>query len=233
MVDAGPERLRRGAHRSLRAAAYDVLREYLITGRLAAGERINLVDVQRMLGVGLSAIREAMCQLAAEGLVVAEEQCGFVAAPISAQDLVDLTTARVEVECFALRDAIARGDLLWEERIITEFHKLAELRAAGPNRALRAPNRAQDMAFHDALVATCGSQWMLRFRRMLYNSSERYAERYSHIGVLDPVSKRDADEDHRAIMEAAIARDADRAVALITQHLEEAARILLRIGITG
>jgi DNA-binding GntR family transcriptional regulator len=74
---------------------------------------------------------------------------------------------------------------------------------------------------------------MLRFRRMLYNSSERYAEWYERMGAVDPVVTRAADNDHRAIMDAVLARDTDRAVGLATDHLREAARILLRIGIGG
>ncbi len=227
---AVPNPLKRGTHRSLRAAAYEALRERLMNGRLAPGMPISLVEVPREFGVGHSAVREALCQLAADGMVIAEDQRGFIAAPISNADLVDLTVARVDIESFALRDAIARGDLQWEARILAEFEKLSAMRRTeGENpRPISSPYAAQHLAFHDALVAACSSQWMLRFRRTLHHHSERYRQ----LAVSYNDEKRPAAAEHRAIMEAALARNADLAVSLMTEHVNETARTLLRIGIT-
>ncbi len=222
--------LRRGAHRSLRAAIYNALREDLMTGRLPPGKTIGVKDVQREFGSGLSAVREALCQLTADGLVIAEEQRGFRATPVSAQDLIDVTRSRVEIETFALRDAIANGDVDWEAQILAASHKLAQIRnTEGKNpRVIGDAYRAQHAAFHDALVSACSSAWMQRFRRTLHVHSERYRQ----LAVWYNDEPRNVNEEHRAIVEATLARDADLAAELTAGHINATARILLRLGVT-
>jgi DNA-binding GntR family transcriptional regulator len=227
---ATPAPLQRGAHPSLRAAIYDALREDIMTGRLPPGKTIGVKDVQREFGVGLSAVREALMQLTADGFVIAEEQRGFRATPVSAHDLTDLTRTRVEIETFALRDAIAHGDVDWEARILSDAHKLAQIRGTeGQNpRVIGNAYRAQHAAFHDALVAACTSDWMKRFRRTLHAHSERYRQ----LAVWYNDEPRNVNDEHRAIMEATLARDAERATALMTEHINATARTLLRLGVT-
>lgn len=201
-----------------------------MTGRLTPGKPINIKDVQQEFGVGISAVREALCQLAADGLVVAEEQLGFRAAPVSERDLADLTSARVQIETFAIRDAIAHGDVTWEAHILAEFHKLSQSRRRdGENpRIIGATYRAQHKAFHDALVAACSSQWILRFRSTLHDHSERYRQ----LAVSYNDQPRDLNAEHKAIVDATLARNADLAAELIAEHVNETARILLRLGVT-
>lgn len=208
----------------------NILKEKLMTGRLPPGKPISVKDVQQEFGVGLSAVREALCQLVADGLVIAEDQRGFRAAPISVKDLRDLTRARIEIETFAMRDAIANGDVHWEARIISEFHKLSQLRRTeGSNpRQIGDEYRKQHAVFHDALVAACTSEWMQRFRQTLHEHSERYRQvivAYNH-------QPRNITAEHKALMDAALARDADRAAELVAQHVNDTAKILMRLGVT-
>jgi DNA-binding GntR family transcriptional regulator len=218
--------LQRGAHRSLRAAIYDVLKENIVTGRFTPGKFINLTEVQRDFGVGLSAVREALCQLAADGLVIAEDQRGFRAAPISAKDLSDLTCARIEIEQFTIRDAIAHGDVHWEAQVIAEFHKLQFIYRSN-RRSIDDQYRLQHRIFHDALVAACQSEWMRRFRSILHEHSERYRQ----VVVQYSDHPRDIIAEHRGLMDAALARDGERAAELIAEHINQTAEIILRLGI--
>src|SRR5271157_1164652 len=57
---------------------------------------------RRDLGSEPGAVREALSRLSAEGLVIAESQKGYRVAPLSADELLDLTEARVEIERIAL-----------------------------------------------------------------------------------------------------------------------------------
>lgn len=76
--------------------------------------------------------------------------------------------------------------------------------------------------FHAALVDGCGSPLLCDIRRSLYEAAELY-RRWSDSGELD----RDVAGEHRAIMEAALARNADRTVTLLVDHIRNTARILL------
>lgn len=211
---------------SLTQAAYEKLRADLLACRFRPGERLRINDICKGSSFNLSAVREALSRLTAEGLVVAEPQRGFRAAPISDDDLRDLTAVRVEIEGSCLRRAIAVGDLTWESSIVAAYHRLART----PERATGDENRLEDewslahAAFHEALVKACDSPWLLRLRGTLYAQGERYRR------LSIPLSKepRDLDREHRGIMEAVLARDPDEACLLMAAHLNLTMRIVLK-----
>jgi DNA-binding GntR family transcriptional regulator len=227
------EPIDRGEHRSLRSAVLELIRQELVTGSLPPGQPINIHELYLRFGGGQSAIREALCQLVADGMVIAEEQRGFRAKPLSAQDLIDVTRSRVEIETFALRDAIAHGDAEWEARVIGEFHCLSRLPKfdAGGTPFMSPLYKEQHRRFHRELVSACTSRWMKRFDATLFDHSERYRELivtyYS-----DAAPERDVLAEHCDLMQAALDRDADRAVELATRHIEVTAANLLEIGIS-
>jgi DNA-binding GntR family transcriptional regulator len=221
----------RGRHPSLRAAMIDAIREDLLSGLLPPGQRISVKELHRRFRTGFSAIREALCQLVADGMVIAEDQRGFRAAPVSARDLADLTRVRIEIETIAIRDAIANGDTDWEAQIVAEFHRLSQLRSrvTTDTRRINPAYTQQHRRFHDALIAACPSDWIKRFHTTLDHNAERYRELI--VSYYSANHVRDILEEHRAMMDAVLARDADRAMKLVAQHINDTAEILLRIGI--
>ncbi|HET9042345.1 MAG TPA: GntR family transcriptional regulator, partial [Burkholderiales bacterium] len=88
----------------------DRLRGDILSGRREPGAKIRLEDLKSEFGVSWSPIREALSRLAAEGLVLAEEQRGYRVAPASKADLTEVLKLRVMLETMALRAAIEKGD---------------------------------------------------------------------------------------------------------------------------
>ena len=216
---------------SLTQTAYERLRGDLLACRLEPGARLRMGDLCRSLEVSLSAVREALSRLTAEGLVVAEPQRGFRAAPISADELRDLTSVRLEIEALCVRRAIARGDLSWEAQLVAAFHRLSRTPERTPDDLERLSEEWVEAhgAFHLALVAACDSGWLLRLRDMLYSQSERYRRLSFPLAA----AKRDLNREHGAIKDTALARDAEPAVALMSEHLELTTRILLDRPLAG
>ena len=211
---------------SMTQGAYENLRADLLACRIVPGERLITRDLCDRFSVSLGAVREALSRLTSEGLIISEPQRGFRAAPISAGDLEDLTLARVELETLCLRRAIAYGDLAWETGLVAAAHHLSRTPARAPEDPARSNEAWTEAhaAFHSALVAGCGSRWLLHLQSALYMQSERYRR----LSVPFETGKRDVQQEHRGILEAALARDADKAARLLTEHLEETTRILLR-----
>lgn len=210
---------------SLTQGAYERLRADLLACRLRPGARLKIGELCRTHSVGLSAVREALSRLTSEGLVVAEPQRGFRVAPISADELRDLTGVRARIEGMCLERAIAVGDVGWESRLVAASHRLSRTpeREAGDPQRMNEEWSAAHAAYHEALVAACDSPWLLRLRGILYAQSERYRR----LSVPLAGVARDLDREHREIMEAALARDAGRAEALMTEHIEPTTRVLL------
>jgi DNA-binding GntR family transcriptional regulator len=212
--------------RSLTQDVYERIRADILACRLGPGVKLRIADLCEALGgVSLGAVREALSRLAADELVISEPQRGFTVAPVSAVDLEELTLARIEVEGWCLRAAIAKGGVRWEAGIEAAFRTLGRTPYFAPDDSDRLSDAwvASHAAFHEALVAAAGNNWLLRIREQLYRQSERYRR----LSVPVNPQRRDVEAEHRSIMEAALARDADRAVERLSMHLRLTTRILL------
>ena len=159
--------------RSLTTLAFERLRGDILCGVLRPEERLRIQALSERYGIGATAIREALSRLVPDGLVESQDQRGFFVAPVSRDDLIDLTQTRIEVEQMALRLAVERGDVEWESRLLSAFHRLS--RADPPTSPERAVVWARTHEqFHEVLVAGCHSAWTLRLCRLLHEKSERY-----------------------------------------------------------
>jgi len=210
---ADVEIIRSNAHRT-----YLELRDRIIQCVIEPSQKIKIADLASELKVSPGAVREALSRLTTEHLVEARDQRGFRAAPISLADLDDLTETRIEIETLALRKAIALGDENWRLDVRNSHDAMASF-PGSPH----SPGGAELHArFHNALVAGCGSPSLLRIRASLYEISQRYryfASQRSRPG-------RQVDDEHKALAEAVIARDADRAADAIAMHIRTTAEMV-------
>lgn len=214
---------------SVTVGVYEKLRGDILACRLMPGRKLTIADLASRLEVSLGAVREALSKLSAEGLVAAETGRGYQVAPVSAAELADLTRVRTEVECWALRRSVELGDVDWEVGLVSAFHRLSRTpeRVSGAAAIIDEAAIDEDWAaahagFHAALVAACDSPWTLRLRDILYAQSERY-RRLSKLAS----GARDLGDEHGRLMELALARDADGAVAALRAHLSATTEIVL------
>lgn len=211
--------------KSRTAIACDHLREFIIQATFAPGEKLRIDQLVKKLGVSSGAVREALSRLTAEGLVIAEPQKGFVVAPISRNDLEDLTRVRIEIEGRCLADSIKNGDIEWEGRVLSIQHRLRSLAGSLGSADVDMVKRWHVLhkQFHDELASACSSKWWMQLRSQLYVQSERYRRLSGPVNEFE----RDIEAEHDAIANAAIARDEVEAVEQMTSHLEKTTTILL------
>ena len=205
-------------------AAYAALREAILSCRLEPGAKIKIAEAAAEFELSPGAVREALARLAAERMAVATAQKGFTVAAISAEELIDLTQTRIAIEQLCLRSAIARGDVDWEAEIVAAYHRLHRLPISPPGRGqpLSPAWAAAHNAFHAALVSACDSRWTLTISEMLYAQSERYRNLSK---IVD--GKRNVDAEHKALLDACLARDAEAACKRIQSHLQRTMEIVL------
>jgi len=201
--------------------AADVLhrmRADIISCALRPGAKLRFEALRDMYAVSFSTLREALSRLVAEGLVIAEDQRGFVVAPVSIHDLNDLTYVRVlvERECIAL--AIRHGNDDWEADIIGAYHRMDRLQnRLGSNYYLSEEWGKLHGEFHFSLVAACGSPNLLEIRQKLFERAHRYRRMSSQFRT----KWRAKDVEHKMIMDSVIARDTATAHELIERHIRE------------
>ena len=202
---------------TLAEKAYQALRSDIVSGALPPGQPLRMAPLCARYDMGMSPLREALNRLQAERLVRSEAQKGFAVAPLSLEEFSDTTRTRILIETEALRLSVARGGDDWESALVAAFHALSlQLRRSREAGAELDMLEQRHLAFHQALIAACGSRWLLDFFRKLYAEAERY--RIQTLAGGGAETARNVEDEHRAIMEAALARDPARAASLLEDH---------------
>lgn len=201
------------------------LRSDILAGRLLPGSRLKMAETASELQVSLSVLREALARLAEQSLVVLEPQAGYRVVALSRDDLLDLTAARVQIEGAALRESIGRGDLAWEANVIAAHHTLRRTPLSTPDDPDHPDERWVQAhgGFHASMLAGCGSRRLVAIATSLRETAEVYRPWSLPLGEGD----RDIAGEHQAILDATVARDAPRAVALYVEHIEHTTEALL------
>jgi DNA-binding GntR family transcriptional regulator len=207
---------------------YKSLKTDLMNGRFKPGAQLRIDAMSKSLDVSVGAVREALSRLTSDGVVDNVPQKGFVVAPVSAEDLKDLTNVRIEIENRCLELAIERGNLAWEGRILSAYHRLSKTKIGtdDPRRPVNPDWTIVHDEFHDSLIAACNSKWLRKLREVMYVQ----AERYRRMAAPYVIERRDVDAEHKAIMEATLQRNSVLACELLARHLETTAEIILTCG---
>jgi DNA-binding GntR family transcriptional regulator len=208
MQETVDDSLTRQVHRRLRAE--------LLGGGIAPGVKLKVQAIAARFGVGASPVREALSSLAAEGLVERLDQRGFRAAAATVEDFDELVRARCWLEEVVLRESLAAGDGPWEEALVVARWRLKRLRREQPGW------EEAHAAFHQTLLAACPSATL----RGVAETLRERAERYRALARAAAYPGRDVAAEHEEIAEAALERDAPRAVALLQAHYRATAGFL-------
>lgn len=205
------------------------LRLDIIRHRFAPNERLQFEKLGKLYQVGTSPLREALFQVAGQGLVIAEDHKGFFVAPIQFEEMLDVSSLRAHLETHAIRGSIRQGREDWEIDLIAAFHRLKRaglaVSADRENEEGRTEWENRHRDFHYALCKACGSPWLLHFFDELYDQLERYRRyfwKYAERAVA-------ADSEHEAIMKAALDRDEERAASLLQAHFEKQAKLTMAL----
>jgi DNA-binding GntR family transcriptional regulator len=188
------------------------LRDEILDGTLAPGDRVHLTDAAARLGMSMVPVREALRSLAAEGLVCAVPQRGYRVSELSLGDLDDTYRLRLVLDPMAAELAVPNMTERELRVVRTAFDGLVAAYAACDH----AGHARFHRAFHFAVYEPCASPWLLRFLNQLWENSIRY-QRLSH---RRRGSLQDRAEEHRRILDAVEAGDAAGAAQRVREHLE-------------
>jgi DNA-binding GntR family transcriptional regulator len=213
---------------TLASSVYERLRDDILRGQLAPGGKLRIEFVSERYDAGHSPVREALNRLSSDGLVDRRDQRGFYVAAASEADLLELTRTRCWLEEIGLRESIRSCSPEWEEGLVLALHRLGRVpRSISPDTYQENPEWEQlHRAFHRSLIAGCGSRWLLGFCDQLADQAYRYRQ----LSAQHAFPKRKEKNEHQAIVNAALARDADAAVALLNEHYRKTADIIVKSG---
>lgn len=201
-----------GDVRTLADRAIAALRQDILSGDLAEGTPVRLLEQVERLNMSSVPIREALRYLERGGLVVRVPHQGVHVAAMSVDDLRDTyairmtlegTAVRLASEHFQAEDKTRLGDVLAR---YAAFSDLSHPEA-----------REAHTEFHFGLYEKSHSRWLLLVIPMLWDNSERY-----RLLTLKGNSRGTNEEliaEHRAILDACATGDADQAEEMLRLHL--------------
>lgn len=198
--------------------AFNALRRAILHGDHAPGEKLKMEELKARYGLGASPLREALARLTSERLVAFNGGRGFRVTGVSVEDLQEIAAVRKLLEGAALRESIARGGDEWEAGIVAAFHRLgmAEKRVLEDSSAMD-ECEARNREFHQNLMAAAGSERLIQLAEDMYDQHERYRR----LSRLERSPSRNVHDEHHAIMQAALERNADLAARLNDEHIDK------------
>ena len=197
------------------AIAHERLRASILSGELPGGEVLSQARLSEIVDAGRTPLREALRMLQHEGLVVSDPKRRIRIAELSAVDVEELYIARLALETTAIQVTVPQLDseeVADLEGWMTQMDHFAEDRDLD---RLAIPHRK----FHRGLIRS-GGERVLQMASQLSDHAERY--RRVH-GTLHPGTWDQRRHEHRTILDAAKANDAEGATVALIRHYSRTA----------
>lgn len=195
----------------LRDVVFKTLREAILKGNLAPGERLMEIQLANQLGVSRTPIREAIRKLELEGLVIMIPRRGAEVARITEKDLRDVLEVRASLEELAIGLACERitdEEIVQLRQALEAFHEV--LKDGDVTKIAES-----DVAFHDIIFSATQNARLIQIVNNLREQMYRYRLEY----LKDYTTHDRLYSEHQQIVDAVAARDKTLARKLIVEHI--------------
>ncbi|MGI6316338.1 MAG: GntR family transcriptional regulator [Christensenellales bacterium] len=212
--------MRRGDAVSARAWVYKTLKAGILRGEYPAGFSMVEVRIAKELATSRTPVREAMRDLAQEGLLDYFPNRGMFVRPIFAQEIRDAFTVRIILEEQAVRWACQRMTEKNKEEfnhIITEMESLIRKNDADPK------NSVVEVQFHDVIHKATGSAILANTLESLDN----FILRARNISMKYQARAAEVLSEHLGIAQAIVKGDEELAATLMKEHIRHAMKQVL------
>ena len=214
------EQIRLDSYKPLRELVFENIRQAIVKGIFAPGERLMEIQLADDLGVSRTPVREAIRKLELEGFVVMIPRRGTYVANLSIKDINDVYEIRISLDVLAAGLAAERIEPEELEELNRLLLEISEAARTGPmDKIVRL-----DTAFHDVLYKASRND---RLRNIINNLREQITG-IRGTSMRYPGRLADTLEEHRALVDSLAARDSERAQAAARIHLENAEHTLLK-----
>jgi DNA-binding GntR family transcriptional regulator len=198
------------------------LREQILSGALAAGERVNETKLMQALSSSRSPVREALRVLESEGLVILEPHRGARVRGVTEEELEEIFDVRLMIE--------SHGVLRHLHRLAPEALTLVRSVVEDARSALGAGDIARwhqaSLRFHDSLVMLASNRLLTRLHEELKTSLHRY-----QIAVVGAAGEPERFQvEHEAILAALEEGRVERGADLVALHIMNLKKALSAAG---
>ena len=195
------------APRTAHAYAYEALRNMILAGALAPGAPLIQAGLARDLGVSMTPVREALRDLATEGLVTLLPHKGAAVTSLDLADAIEIHTIRLKLEPDATRlavDHVTLDVLNQAEELYADMSETSDHRWVVCNRE-----------FHKVLLSPAPAPRLVGILASLLEAAALYVP----LAITHRVGPAPQTE-HRAILDAYLRRDGEAAAAAVAAHIQ-------------
>ena len=202
--------------------AASMLRERILSGDLAPGQRLIEADLTAEFAISRSALREAFIQLSAEGLVELRHQRGAAVTRLTREDMAELFAVRERLEGFAAFLAAQRvdapGNREWLEAQRANWLRSEMLQN-------ECTHLDDNIPFHEGVARLGGNDRLIEILRRL----QVPAYRLKFLKVLTEERRQESVEDHVMVIDAILAGDAEKAEEMMRLHVKRTGELAQQI----
>lgn len=207
---------------SLRGRIFTQLQNDILNGKYQEGDSLIETKLSEELGVSRTPIREALRQLELEGLVQSIPNKGAIVKGISAQDIQDIYTIRMMIEGLAARWAAEKitEEELEELKEVVELEEFYTMKNDAGHHLQKFDSR-----FHEIIFRASKSKPLMH----TLSTFHHYVQKARTASLSSPGRARKALEEHKAILQAIIERNPEKAEKLTTEHVKNASNSLINL----
>jgi DNA-binding GntR family transcriptional regulator len=192
------------------------LRRDILNGSLSSGMQLRQDEIAERYGISRIPVREALKQLAVEGLVTLSPHRGAFVTSLSLADVLELQDIRIGLECRALKLAVpemVESDFERAEHILDRYESEPSIAEWG----------IMNDAFHRAIYEPCNRPKLLE----MIEANFAYVNRYMSLQVSLAAGNKDPNREHRQIVAACRAGDPEKASRLLEVHITHTQKALV------
>lgn len=191
------------------------LRNKIAKGDLPAGSRLIEEEIAAELNVSRTPVREALVLLQGKDLVRPLKGGGYEVRDFR-RELLDMLDVRVALETHAVRKIAKRGNA----GLVRELKSICKAMEALPTQAVE--ERAElNRKFHELLIGAAGNPRLVR----IVNDYQEYFATAQRL--FDPKFIERTEREHREIVAALEAGDADKVARAVAKHIEGAGEFIM------
>jgi DNA-binding GntR family transcriptional regulator len=214
---------------SIREKAYLYIQQLIANGTLAAGSGISELLLAKELGSSRTPIREAMNQLAAEGLLDQSPGGGMVVAQLTREDIIELYEMREALEVYAAgkiaRISLRPADKARLQHLVDEVATLERELTRSKKPALDAAQMQRfircDLGFHALLMSMTHNS---RLQKIINDTRLLISIFAIHRGGHDAATLKSVRNYHQHILDAIVRQDAPAARRALAEHIQASQR---------
>ena len=215
-----PLEQRRDAPVTAHAWVRDRIREAIFSGVYPPGTRLVQGEIAERFGTSVTPVREAMRDLANEGLINVHPQRAATVREVDLDEAVEINEMRLQLEPLAARRAAQR---ITPEELTALRRTEQEMESAPDHATWLEVNRR----FHLEVIACARSP---RLGEVLHNLRQISSFYLAALVRAQGGDREKSAREHRELLDALEQGDGDRAAAIMTQHLADSDRLRTRLG---